>query len=278
MGMPRLQDFQMSTLLSIAKALTLLIVLAILGGVAGYVLYDVFEYRLPSGEWQPVSLGQEKAVRILGLDSKSYSAVYIQTNQGNVYACRGIPGGGGGFGSFTFSCELAPAPQVSHARFNERLYTPPQPPGEVSESFVGPGPHEHFCAGQTNFVILNDGSVWAWYKIGCCEVGCLFTLAYPLCGLVLGLLVGIAILIVMRRRRRRRETNRADTGSSSTRVAIRPVQLLGWLCLSAGIILALVLIAFGTGVNYRIYVPLINAGLIVLGIILLLTDKRATRK
>jgi hypothetical protein len=179
----------MYTILSVTKALAVIVIATILGGVAGYVLFDVSEYRLPGGEWHPVSLGQEKATRILGIDSESYSAVYVQTNQGTVYSCDST------------GCKPAPVPQVSSTRFDKPRYTPPQPPGDVNDS-LGVS-YTGLCSGQANFVILSDGSVWTWNKVGCCEIGCVVVLVYPLCGLVLGLMAGILVLVVWRRRRRK---------------------------------------------------------------------------
>lgn len=229
---------------SIAKALAVIAIAAILGAVAGYVLYDVIEYRLPSGEWQPVSVGQDKAVQILGMDINSKSGsvyYYIQTSQGKVYAC------------YDALCDLATASPVTRTYPAAADYTPPQPPGEVRESFIGPSQSPGLCTGQTNYIILTDGSVWAWSKTGCCEMGCFVVLIYPLVGLVLGCVVGIGIVI-------------------DRRMVRRASRFLGWLSLIAAAALALVGIFLGFG--WQCVAPII-VGLMALGIILLLVDSHS---
>jgi hypothetical protein len=173
----------------IAKALGFLLATTIIGGLLAYLLFYIFEFGIPSGEWRQVNFGQEKATRILGGDLSS-ATVYIQTSQENIYVCQET------------YCLKTTTPHLSQARFEETLYSSPKPPGDVSESFVGPGPMHGLCTGQTNFVILTDGSIWTWSKSGCCEIGCLLNLVYPLVGLVLGFTTGIVILIVRQRKRR----------------------------------------------------------------------------
>ena len=177
------------------KILTLLVT-TILGGLIAYLLFNIFEHYVPSGEWQPVSVGQDKAVQILGMDLNSKSGsvyYYIQTSQGKVYACDDA------------QCDLTTASPVTRAHSAAADYTPPQPPGEVRESFIGPGHNPGLCTGQTNYIILTDGSVWTWNKVGCCEIGCLVYLIFPLGGLVLGFFMGVVILVVGGWRRRRRK-------------------------------------------------------------------------
>ncbi len=180
----------MRKIFSIVKALALILLTTILGGLIAYFLFDVFEYRVPSGQWQSVNIGQEKAVQILGLDSNS-NRVYVQTEQGKIYACDNT------------QCSLTTAPKVTRAAKEDR-YTAPPPPGEVKDSFTGPSPVPGLCSGQTNYIILKDGSAWIWSKIGSCEIGSLAILVYLGVGLILGFFTGLVILVVRRRRQRRK--------------------------------------------------------------------------
>jgi hypothetical protein len=189
----------MNKTLSIANALALIVVIAILGGVAGYVVHDVIEYRLPGGQWHALRTGDEKAIRILGMDLTAMGGAYIQTDQGHVYAC------------YSTQCKLVEAPQVANVPdqgYYAPRYTPPAPPGEVTESVAIP--YVGLCSGQANFVILKDSSVWSWDKVGCCEMGCFINLVYPVGGFLAGLVVGIVIVVV----RRTRPTT-ATTGPTS---------------------------------------------------------------
>lgn len=244
---------------SAAKALALLVIITILGGVGGAIFYDVTEYRLPGGQWQPVSLGGEKATRILGVDTRS-QFVYIKTAQSNVYSCN------------YNGCVLAPAPQVSSPRVVERYnYNPPPPPGEVRDSLAVP--YFGLCSGQMNFVILSDGSVWSWSKVGCCEMGCFIVIVYPLGGMVLGLVAGIVILVIWRRR------SPAASGSQSTRL-----RTLATICFFAGAFGVAMLICnsfifilpFNTPLIRWVFV--ISAGLIVLGVVLTVVGRRSKAK
>lgn len=249
-----------------AKALALLVIITILGGVGGYIFYDVTEYRLPGGHWQPVSLGGEKATRILGQDRPS-GDVYIQTSQGNVYSCTPT------------NCVPAPAPvpQVSNPHFNGD-YNPPPPPADVIDSLTVPPPIYGLCGGQINFVILADGSVWSWSKIGCCEMGCFIIIIYPLGGMVLGLVAGIIILIIWRRR------SPAAPSDTATRPPSTRLTRLGTFCLFAGVILLSVLIFntqiniifLGTYLSNRVFA--ISAGLIVVGVVLTVAGRRSKAK
>ena len=179
----------MNKISAIFQALTLILATTILGGLLAFFVFYVFEFRIPSGEWRPVNIDQNKAVQILGMAWPG--AVYIRTSQGSVYSCEPT------------RCQLAATPQTLHAPVEETRYTAPPSPGEVSDSFAGPGPNPGLCSGQTNYLILKDGTVWTWSKVGCCEIGCLLNLVYPLGGMILGFVAGIVILVVRHRRRRR---------------------------------------------------------------------------
>lgn len=244
---------------SAAKALAMLVIITILGGVGGAILYDVTEYRLPGGQWQPVSLGGEKAARILGQDRKS-GDIFIQTSEGNAYACDAD------------SCSIAQVPQGLTTSAEQR-YNPPPPPANVIDSLTVPPPIYGFCSGQINFVILADGSVWRWYKVGCCEMGCFIVVVYPLAGGALGFVASVAMIIVWRRR------SQTVTGIRSTRLST-----LGKLCLFVGVIALAVLICNMQINLLRIEASLarsvvwISAGLIGLGVIQLVVARLSKGK
>jgi hypothetical protein len=184
--------------LAIIKALALVVVAAILGLLVGIALAYVIAFRVPHGEWQLVNLGQEKADRILGATEYDALAVFydIQTDQGNVYRCHKT------------DCERLSPGEEAMEGFDQpcdrQPFAVPQPPGAMRDLFIQTWCGS--CSGQTSSVILVDGSVWNWETIGCCEVDCLLTLVYPICGLGIGLLTAIAILIIRKRRQRRNDT------------------------------------------------------------------------
>jgi hypothetical protein len=185
--------------LSGVQILALLTITTLLGCIGVYILSNVLIYRFPGGEWVPVKLGEDKAIRILGIAPEPAPVIYVQTETGQLQACTGDQGEL--FGAFAFECTTASAPQALKLSYSDSRYTPPSPPGEVRTSFVGPGAYDMYCSGQTNFVILNDGTVWSWSKVGCCEVGCLLNLIYPVGGMVLGFVVGVVIIVIYRHRR-----------------------------------------------------------------------------
>jgi hypothetical protein len=190
-------DGNMNKFLTIIKALALVAVTAILGLLGAPVLADVITYRVPHGAWQPVSLGQERADKILGAREYGTMAVYyyIQTDQGNMYRCHAT------------QCERVLSAEEVISGFDQSCGEPrfavPRPPGVVRDSFVRNWCG--LCTGQTSSIILSDGSVWNWETVGCCEVGCLVILAYPYCGLGTGLLTGIVILFLIWVGRQRRK-------------------------------------------------------------------------
>lgn len=154
-------------------------------GFVGGLGYFAAESSGAFESWQPLGTPPERAIKILSIQGK----VYVKTIGERIYSCdalsrtecwmettlpQEIPP------EDQFHCEGAPPIQV------------PNPPGKVVDS-LGSQVCGAETVSQSNFVLLEDGSLWIWHH----NFDVYDLLFFPFCGVVLGLLGGVVISILI---------------------------------------------------------------------------------
>jgi hypothetical protein len=133
-------------------------------------------------QWELIGTPPGKATKILAAET---TEVYVTTSTEKIYQC----------GYHTTECRETSKPiQLIERPCGEVFYQPPYMPDEVVASTEATDCR--MFRTQTNYVIRKDGSVWAWGPRQLIFWG---SLVYPLCGAVLGLILGSAFLVIMRR-------------------------------------------------------------------------------
>jgi hypothetical protein len=229
-----------------------LIIVGLMGlGILGGVLLAL-SGTPPDPAWKQWSTPPE---RVSALESMYGDEIYAVSVTGQRYACS------------RYNCLLIPVEKVRQLpnQCDFHLFEPPVIPGDVAVALELCQSGGEFTT-QINLAALSDGSLWAWSK-SASWADHLDELFFGLGGGGIGLVLGLIVVVVRGWRAR-------PAGSPP----IRRVQVLGRLCLISGVGIALFLRLFGAGVDFLFYVPLGVGGLIALGGVLLLVDRRAVSK
>lgn len=166
-------------------------------GLGGGLAYLRLEGQGALARWRPLAALPETAVAFVTADP---NRVYVSTVSGQVYVCRhNAPTDG--------QCWLLaeePYTIASESDFEHSVFTGqvPPPPGDLIDTvyvsiFYGD------AAFEARYALLADGSVWVWEYSASSNMALLVLLAGPVIGLVLGVLVALALLVIAAVRRRR---------------------------------------------------------------------------
>lgn len=154
---------------------------AAVGVAAGLAWYHVLAYYVPTGQWERIDLGGERAARVVSVGQdpcRGGTTFYLQLASGGCLAC------------YDGTCEpveawRAFAPKEQEG--DELKYTAPRPPGKVlSISSVS-----RSCFGEHRYAVLEDGSAWRWQVSRCCELDCLTILMWQGLFSALGIVAGM---------------------------------------------------------------------------------------
>ncbi len=151
---------------------------------------------LPHGDWKQIQEPPEEVVSFTGPTCYSLGdqTVYISTAGGNFYShqCKQRN-----------QCawkEVAEVPDQSSLNISScsaqsrSNYRPPAPPGEIIASYqvddIGPN-----CRGQTNYILLEDGSIWRWNRASCAGSGTIFLTLFAMFSLISSFLGCISLAL-----------------------------------------------------------------------------------
>jgi hypothetical protein len=174
----------------IAVTIGILLCMPILGLVCGLGYFGA-ESSGAFERWQALGTPPERATKILAFRYK----LYVKTIGDRVYSCDE---------SSRTECwmESTLPPETStpdELPCDGAHFQVPNPPSKVVDSL-----ESQVCGVETvsqhNFVLLEDGSIWMWHH----NFTVYDLLFFPFCGLVLGLLSGVAISILVWRRQWKR--------------------------------------------------------------------------
>ena len=151
---------------------------------------------LPHGRWERVADPPERVVEFAGpiCYELSHQAIYAKTASGRFYVYN-YPMSGQ---CYWEEVEGTAADTGRCAVLQRRPYRPPRPPGAAvaSAEVYDLGAD---CAGQRNYVLLEDGSIWQWDRGMCALAVAFIYFLLVAVSIALGLL-GCFSLIILRRR------------------------------------------------------------------------------